>query len=58
LYGLLVDWVENGIEPGPLDITSPIEDRAPITYRIPAYPRRAIYTEGDPRIASSYAISD
>jgi pimeloyl-ACP methyl ester carboxylesterase len=58
LYGLLVDWVENGVEPGPLEVTSPLADRAPITYRIPAYPQRAIYAGGDPRIASSYAIAD
>jgi hypothetical protein len=57
LYGLMVDWVENGIEPGSLEVTSPVPDRDPISYRIPPYPQRATYVEGDPRIASSYTAS-
>ncbi|ADP82081.1 tannase/feruloyl esterase family alpha/beta hydrolase [Pseudofrankia inefficax] len=57
LYGLLVDWVENGVEPGNVTITSPVANPTSITHPIGPYPARAVYTGGDPRAASSFVIS-
>jgi hypothetical protein len=57
MYRLLVDWVENDVDPGALELTSPQLDESPITYRIPPYPQKAVYTGGDPRVASSYSFS-
>ena len=53
-FGLLVDWVERGIEPHAIEVTSPGPD-SPITQPMYPYPSRAVYVEGDPRAASSYA---
>jgi Tannase and feruloyl esterase len=56
-YRLIVDWVENGVEPGRIEITSPASTPAPITQPIFPYPQRAVYLSGDPRMASSYTGS-
>jgi pimeloyl-ACP methyl ester carboxylesterase len=56
-YDLMVDWVENGVEPGRLEITSPSKKRTPITQPIYPYPQKAVYVGGDPRVASSYTSS-
>ena len=56
-YGLLVDWVENGVEPGRVEITSPAHTPNPITQPVFPYPQKAVYVGGDPRISSSYDCS-
>lgn len=53
-YALLVDWVENGIEPDRVEIASPAGGPVRQTIPIFPYPTRAIYAEGDPYLASSY----
>lgn len=53
-YELLVAWVENGVEPGRIEIASPPSLRTPITQPIYPYPQKATYVGGDPRRASSY----
>jgi hypothetical protein len=56
-YQLIVDWVENGVEPGPIEIASPDPTRTQITQPIFPYPQKAVYVSGDPRAASSYGSS-
>jgi hypothetical protein len=56
-YRLLVDWVENGIEPGRVEIRSPSADRPQITQPIFPYPQKAKYVGGDPHVASSYVAA-
>jgi hypothetical protein len=56
-YRLMVDWVENGVEPGRVDITSPAPTPAPITQPIYPYPQKAVYVGGDPRVAANYTCS-
>jgi hypothetical protein len=56
-YRLMVDWVENGVEPARVEITSPASKAASITQPIFPYPQKAVYVSGDPRIASSYTGS-
>jgi hypothetical protein len=58
MYQLIADWVENGVEPGRVEITSPDPSRQPITQPIFPYPTKAVYVSGDPRQASSYTSSD
>jgi hypothetical protein len=53
-YGLMVDWVENGVEPGRVEISSPLPEPAPITQPVYPYPEKAVYVSGDPRVATSY----
>jgi feruloyl esterase len=58
LYGLLTNWVENGVPPGRLDITSTGAAGAAATSRpICVYPQEATYIAGDPKIAASYTCS-
>jgi Tannase and feruloyl esterase len=54
LYGLMVDWVENGVEPGRVEITSPSATRPSFTQPVYPYPQKAVYIGGDPHAASSY----
>lgn len=54
LYELLVNWVEHGIEPERVDITSPAPTPDPITQPIYPYPTKTVYVGGDPRTATSY----
>jgi hypothetical protein len=58
MYELIVDWVENGVEPGRVEITSPDPIRRPITQPIFPYPTKTVYLSGDPGQPSSYASSD
>lgn len=53
-YRLMVDWVENGVEPGPIEIASPSSDPVRITQPLCPYPQTATYVGGDPRTAGSY----
>lgn len=52
LFDVLVDWVENGVEPNSIEILSQDETKSrPIC----AYPTKAIYNSGDANQASSYS---
>lgn len=54
-YRLMVDWVENGVEPGEVTLETPAD--SPVRRSFPAcpYPQTAVYVGGDPNEASSYA---
>jgi hypothetical protein len=57
LYPILTDWVEKGIEPDAIVIQSsagltPVQSRP-----ICVYPKKATYTSGDPKVATSYTCS-
>jgi feruloyl esterase len=54
-YRLLVAWVENGVEPGRIEISSPVGAPAPITQPIFPYPQKPKYVGGDPRVTESWA---
>ncbi|MGO9854339.1 MAG: tannase/feruloyl esterase family alpha/beta hydrolase, partial [Acidimicrobiales bacterium] len=54
LYQLMVDWVENGVEPGRVEITSPSPTPPSFTQPVYPYPQKAVYIGGDPHVASSY----
>ncbi len=56
-YRLLVDWVEGGVEPGRVEIESPLPAPDHATQPIYPYPQKAVYVSGDPRVASSYVSS-
>jgi hypothetical protein len=56
-YEQMVRWVENGVEPGPIEIASPLPSPDPITQPLYPYPQKAMYVDGDPRVASSYTAS-
>lgn len=56
-YGLMVDWVENGVEPGVIEVTSPLPEADPLTHRIPPHPARAVYVVGNPRVPSSFTTA-
>ena len=53
-YQLMVDWVEKGVEPGRLDISSPRGAAVPVSQPVCPYPMKPKYRSGDPRIATSY----
>ncbi|HSW07627.1 MAG TPA: tannase/feruloyl esterase family alpha/beta hydrolase [Aquabacterium sp.] len=54
VYALLTDWVEKGIAPDRVDLSSPIP--VPVAKSLPmcAYPKKATYISGDPFVAASY----
>jgi feruloyl esterase len=56
-YRLLVDWVENGVEPDRIEIATPPAAAVRITQPICPYPQKVTYVSGDPREASSYIAS-
>jgi hypothetical protein len=56
-YKLMVDWVENGVEPGRVEITSPSPTPVAITQPIYPYPQKTVYAGGDPRVATSFTCS-
>jgi hypothetical protein len=56
LYDVLTDWVEKGIAPTRVDISSQV---APAKSRpICAYPKKATFVGADVNVASSYACAD
>lgn len=55
-YQLMVDWVENGVEPGRVELESP-SPIGRIHQPIYPYPQKATYLGGDPRATASYAAS-
>jgi hypothetical protein len=61
VFDALVDWVENGVIPGPLNATStPASANAPTIQRLLClYPQKAKYNGvGDTSVASSYTCVD
>jgi feruloyl esterase len=60
LYDALTAWVERGIAPERIDISSPVTTAFPVAKSRPicAYPKEAKYVSGDINVASSYVCSD
>lgn len=56
-YQLIVDWVENGVEPGRVEIESPEGTERRISQPIFPYPQKATYIGGDPRVTTSFTGS-
>lgn len=54
MYAMLVDWVEKGIVPGPIEIHSPSDEPVQRSLLICLYPAKIRYSGGDPNKASSY----
>jgi hypothetical protein len=54
-YALLVDWVENGVEPSRVEVTSPGDEAVKRSAPLCPYPKRAEYIGGNPNLASSYS---
>jgi feruloyl esterase len=57
LYQALTDWVEKGIAPDRLEIASAVTAQEPVakTYPLCSYPKKAVFTAGDPKVTASYA---
>lgn len=53
-YKLMVDWVEKGVAPDRVEIASPKTTLPVIHQPICPYPQRATYTNGDPKVSSSF----
>ena len=60
LYGVLTDWVEKGIAPARIDISSAVTTTFPVAKSRPicAYPRKATFVGVDINAASSYVCAD
>lgn len=56
-YDLMVQWVEKGMEPGRVEVTSPQGTADRISQPLCPYPQKATYTSGDPRVTTSYTCS-
>lgn len=56
LYAALTDWVEKGIVPGRLKMTSAVTATHPVpkTFPLCVYPSRARFVSGDPKSSSCY----
>jgi feruloyl esterase len=56
LYDVLTNWVERGIAPTRIDISSAVTTNFPVAKSRPicAYPKKATYVGGDINVASSY----
>jgi feruloyl esterase len=60
LYDVLTDWVEKGIAPTRIDISSAVTPAFPVAKSRPicAYPKKATHVGGDINVASSYLCAD
>ena len=60
LYDVLTDWVERGIAPSRIDISSPVTTAFPVAKSRPicVFPRKATYVGGDVNVATSYVCRD
>lgn len=58
-YSLITDWVEKGIAPERVVVTSVVDSNNPVQKSRPLclYPLQAIYSGGDPNQAASYVCS-
>lgn len=59
LYDALTAWVEKGIAPRRIDISSAVTQTFPVAKSRPicAYPKKATYVSGDINVASSYVCA-
>jgi feruloyl esterase len=59
LYEVLTKWVEEGIAPTRIDISSPVTTTFPVAKSRPicVYPKKARYASGDVNAASSYVCN-
>jgi len=59
LYDVLTAWVEKGIAPRRIDISSAVTTAFPVAKSRPicAYPKKATYVSGDINVASSYVCA-
>lgn len=57
LYAVLTDWVEKGIAPSSVEMSSPSSTPTARTLPICAYPKMPTYTSGDPNLAASYGCN-
>ena len=58
LYALLTNWVENGVAPERVEISSAATASAPAKSRpLCVYPQKPTYTSGDPKVTASYSCS-
>lgn len=59
LYQALTDWVEKGVAPGRIDISTVASTTFPTVKSRPLclYPQKATYVSGDPNTAASYICS-
>lgn len=59
LYNALTDWVEKGIAPTRIDISTAATTAFPVVKSRPIcpYPQKATYTSGDPNTATAYTCS-
>jgi len=56
-YRLLTDWVENGVAPGRIDLSSLPNSPTAISLPICPYPQKPSHESGNPRQAESYSCS-
>ena len=59
LYAALTDWIEKGVAPGRLDISTVVTAATPVQKSRPIclYPQKATYVSGDANVAASYVCS-
>jgi hypothetical protein len=59
LYDALTAWVEKGVAPGRIDISTTVTTTFPVAKSRPicAYPKKATYVSGDVNVASSYVCA-
>jgi|SRR5882672_8055204 len=59
LYEVLTKWVEQGIAPTRIDISSPVTTAFPVAKSRPIclYPKKARYVSGDVNVATSYVCN-
>ena len=59
LYNTLTDWVEKGIAPGRIDVSTAVTTAFPVVKSRPlcVYPLKGTYVSGDPNVAASYTCS-
>lgn len=57
MYQLAVDWVEKGIAPDRVDISTPPNVTSARSMPICVYPKKITHVSGDPRVAASYTCS-
>lgn len=57
LYAALTQWVEKGVAPGQLEMTSAVTALDPVakTYPLCVYPSKAVFVSGDPKVMASYS---
>lgn len=57
IYDLITNWVEQGVAPGRVALTSQSSTPIAMSRPICPYPKRANYTGGDVNVAASYSCT-